>query len=247
MAKAYYAVQKGTNPGVYLSWDEAKEQVTGFKGAVYKKFKTRDAASAFAFPNEIEPPSNDNTPPSLEVEVKTYQTRHDDAIIQSNKPRTVSVYADGSYREAGYYGGYLILKQGTVIKRDIVIGTNENYMKLRNVAGEIASVMSSIDFVHENYPSVETIHLYVDYIGLIHWPKSPADGGWKRNNELTQAYAQYVNKMQNHLNIKLHHVKGHNDDIYNEEVDALATFAATLHAEKRPYDDAEFLDFYHSS
>jgi len=44
----YYAVQKGKKPGVYNSWDECKAQVTGFSGAVYKKFSTRAEAEAFA-------------------------------------------------------------------------------------------------------------------------------------------------------------------------------------------------------
>ncbi len=44
----YYAVQKGKKPGVYNSWDECKAQVTGFSGAVYKKFSTRAEAETFA-------------------------------------------------------------------------------------------------------------------------------------------------------------------------------------------------------
>lgn len=44
MAKQkYYVVWSGRNPGIYLSWDECKQQVMGFKGAKYK-----------AFPSEIE-------------------------------------------------------------------------------------------------------------------------------------------------------------------------------------------------
>ncbi len=44
----YYAVQKGKKPGVYNSWNECKAQVTGFSGAVYKKFSTKAEAEAFA-------------------------------------------------------------------------------------------------------------------------------------------------------------------------------------------------------
>ena len=46
MAK-FYAVKKGKKTGVFLTWDECKEQVTGFKGAVYKSFKTLPEAEAF--------------------------------------------------------------------------------------------------------------------------------------------------------------------------------------------------------
>jgi len=36
----FYAVVKGHIPGIYTTWDEAKEQVFEFTGAVYKSFKT---------------------------------------------------------------------------------------------------------------------------------------------------------------------------------------------------------------
>ena len=38
-AKTLYAVRKGNVPGIYTTWDECKEQVSGFQGAEYKKFK----------------------------------------------------------------------------------------------------------------------------------------------------------------------------------------------------------------
>ncbi|ONH64703.1 Ribonuclease H [Cyberlindnera fabianii] len=49
MAKkqVYYAVQRGQSSGVYSSWDDAKAQVNGYKGAVYKKFSTLADAQSF--------------------------------------------------------------------------------------------------------------------------------------------------------------------------------------------------------
>ena len=32
----YYAIKNGKTPGIYTSWDQAKAQVHGYKGAVYK-------------------------------------------------------------------------------------------------------------------------------------------------------------------------------------------------------------------
>ena len=48
MPGKYYAVKKGRKPGVYQSWAECKATVDGFPGAVYKSFKTREEAVAFA-------------------------------------------------------------------------------------------------------------------------------------------------------------------------------------------------------
>ena len=39
MAKKYYAVKAGRNTGIFETWDEAKEEVHGFKNAIYKSFK----------------------------------------------------------------------------------------------------------------------------------------------------------------------------------------------------------------
>lgn len=36
-----YAVKKGIKPGIYTTWNDAKLQVNGFKGAEYKKFNTK--------------------------------------------------------------------------------------------------------------------------------------------------------------------------------------------------------------
>lgn len=40
----FYSVFKGFKPGVYTTWDEAKEQVNGYPGAIYKSFKTEEEA-----------------------------------------------------------------------------------------------------------------------------------------------------------------------------------------------------------
>jgi ribonuclease HI len=50
---AFYVVWRGRNPGVYNTWDEAKAQVEGFPGALYRKFKTLEDALA-AFRGEVD-------------------------------------------------------------------------------------------------------------------------------------------------------------------------------------------------
>ena len=46
MAK-FYAVKKGKQPGIYQTWDECKQQVHGFSGAVYKSFSSLQEAQDF--------------------------------------------------------------------------------------------------------------------------------------------------------------------------------------------------------
>lgn len=44
---AYYAVAKGRKVGIFGNWAQCEEQVKGFKGAVYKKFKIKRDAEQF--------------------------------------------------------------------------------------------------------------------------------------------------------------------------------------------------------
>lgn len=43
----YYAVKAGNVPGIYDNWAECEKQIKGFKGAIYKSFKTLEEAEDF--------------------------------------------------------------------------------------------------------------------------------------------------------------------------------------------------------
>ena len=47
MAKKYYAVRVGHNPGIYVTWSDCEVQVKGFPGAQYKSFLTEAEAKAY--------------------------------------------------------------------------------------------------------------------------------------------------------------------------------------------------------
>lgn len=49
----YYVVLRGRTPGIYTTWNEAKEQIYKFKGALYKSFDTLEEAQQYqnAFSN----------------------------------------------------------------------------------------------------------------------------------------------------------------------------------------------------
>ena len=48
----YYAVVNGQTPGIYEDWPSASEQVTGYPGAVFQRFRTREEAEAYLSANE---------------------------------------------------------------------------------------------------------------------------------------------------------------------------------------------------
>ncbi|XP_071999623.1 ribonuclease H1-like [Engystomops pustulosus] len=51
LARMFYAVRKGRNPGVYSTWEECKEQVNQFPSARYKKFASEEEAWKFVRDN----------------------------------------------------------------------------------------------------------------------------------------------------------------------------------------------------
>ena len=54
-AKNFYAVARGkTGEGIYRTWGECQEQVSGHKGARYKGFATREECEEFIRENRIE-------------------------------------------------------------------------------------------------------------------------------------------------------------------------------------------------
>ena len=70
---AYYAVVRGFHPGIYTSWSMCQKEVSGFSGAVYKKFTKKTEAEIF-----IGLKSN----PSLEDEVSEMGFILDDEITE---------------------------------------------------------------------------------------------------------------------------------------------------------------------
>ncbi len=44
--RAFYVVWEGAQPGIYTSWDEARQQTQNYPGAKYKRFDSREEAEA---------------------------------------------------------------------------------------------------------------------------------------------------------------------------------------------------------
>ena len=47
MAKKYYAVKKGRNPGLYTQWSKAQKEISGFSNAQFKSFTTKSEAEDY--------------------------------------------------------------------------------------------------------------------------------------------------------------------------------------------------------
>jgi viroplasmin and RNaseH domain-containing protein len=208
MPEKYYAVKKGRKPGVYQSWAECKAMVDGFPGAVYKSFKTREEAVAFA---KAATYTGADAAPKLRNAMKKTIQQEDGAMP------SVYAFVDGSYNVATHvygYGGFLI-HDGI---KEVLQGSDKDaeMAAMRNVAGEICGSMAAIrKAVELGLPEVT---IYYDYMGIEMW----ATGAWKCNKKGTAAYRDYVASVRNVIVIRFVKVKGHSGIDGNEEADMLA-------------------------
>lgn len=191
MAK-FYAVKKGKKTGIFSTWDECKEQVTGFKGAVYKSFKTLSEAEAFLERNEEK---NEN-------------------IEEVNG---VYAYIDGSFdRVSGIYGSGVVIVDGDEKYEYKHAGNREDYAQLHNVAGELEAAKFVMWYAVDK--KIKEITLFYDYQGIEAW----AVGDWKANLPYTQDYVKFYNKVKTAVKVNFVKVKAHTGIELNEVVDKLA-------------------------
>ena len=191
MAK-FYAVKKGKKTGIFSTWDECKEQVTGFKGAVYKSFKTLSEAVAF-----------------LE--------RNEEKIENIEEVDGVYAYIDGSFdRVSGIYGSGVVIVDGDKKYEYKHAGNREDYAQLHNVAGELEAAKFVMWYAVDK--KIKEITLFYDYQGIEAW----AVGDWKANLPYTQDYVKFYNKVKMAVKVNFVKVKAHTGIELNEVVDKLA-------------------------
>ena len=190
--KKVYAVRKGKTTGLFYSWSECEAAVTGYPGAEYKGFLTEDDAKEYL----------------------GYKTSKED----KKEDLRLIAYVDGSFDAAiGKYafGCVILTPDGDIIKES-GNGDNPESLAIRNVAGEMLGAMTAVRWAIKN--GYDNLELRYDYEGIEKW----ATGVWKAKNTLTQKYAEYMQRQQNHIKISFGKVKAHSGDYYNEEADKLA-------------------------
>ena len=194
----YYAVKEGRRPGIYYTWDECKEQVTGYKGAIYKKFSSRDDALRFIDEGQIN---------IVETSQKVEDIKEDEIIA----------YVDGSFSlelNIYSYGMVIISSQGK--ESFYGCGDNLEMALMRNVSGELRGAIEAIKLALDR--NKKKLYLHYDYAGIEKWAK----GEWKTNKKGTKMYKDYYDKIKDRLDIEFVKVKAHSGVELNEEADLLA-------------------------
>ncbi len=206
MAGKFYSVYKGKSgePKIFTSWDECKKEVIGFKGAIYKSFKTREEAEQFILLN-----LNSSSGVKKDASLKEESFIADEGL---------TAYVDGSFslEKKNYSYGMVCIENGEVVFTDNGVGTDKNAISLRNVSGEVNGAMKAVEYAIEN--NFNQITIVFDYQGIESW----ALGTWKRNNDITKNYNKFMQEKMKEIKINFKKVKGHSGDKFNDMADKLA-------------------------
>ena len=136
----YYAVKVGRMTGIYNTWDECKEQVDGFEGALYKSFSKLEDAQEYLLDGKKE-------------------TINTEGVI---------AYVDGSYNKDTneYSFGVVLLISGNeyYFKKSF---PEDELSSMRNVAGEIKGAGFIILYCLNR--GINKLTIYHDYEGISKW------------------------------------------------------------------------------
>ena len=216
--KKFYAVRKGYKTGIFETWAECQKATSGFSGAEFMSFLTREGAQAY-LKGEL-----DGVPFGTSVETKTASDGQEVKVDGQGRPvyeipdKGMIAYVDGSFEVSlgkYSYGCVFLTPDGEVTKKS-GSGTDPQGVKIRNVAGEMLGAMTAVKWAMEQgYASVE---IRYDYEGIEKW----VTGAWRAKMELTQKYAAYMQSCAGIIRIAFRKVAAHTGDFYNEEADQLA-------------------------
>ncbi len=138
--KNYYAVKKGRIPGIYKTWNECKEQVSGFSGAEYKGFQFLE-------------------------EAKNYMANSSKSY---NSDAQAIAYVDGSYsKDTNMFSyGAVIFYNNNKYEFSKAF-QNSELAQMHNVAGEIKGSEFVMQYCIDN--DIGSVDIYYDYEGIEKW------------------------------------------------------------------------------
>lgn len=207
MGSKFYAVKSGRRVGIFNSWEVCQKQISGYSGAVYKSFKTKEDAQQFI--NSTEP-------------VVSTKKEKSDGYKESCK---IVAYIDGSYSDdLKRYSAGVVLFDGEIKYELMDSGNDKSLLDMRNVAGELMGAIIAMDWIESKYNEAVELVLYYDYEGIERW----ANSEWKANKSGTKSYQIRVRAFRENHQLSFVKVKAHTGNKFNELADQLAKRAMKI-------------------
>lgn len=255
---SFYAVRRGRQPGVYLSWDDCKAQTAGYSGAVYKKFKTLGEAQAFMQADVTQPcPQRTQGAGKTSGEVRgdvsqpCHQTIQKAFKTSGEVQYSVQASALQSQHQAGaeahaeelqnlpldhclaYVDGSFNVATD-VYGYGVILLTHQGPYEFQGngTDAELASMRNVSGEIYGSMRAVtEALRLGFSAITIYYdymGIECWANGSWKTNKQGTANYKAFMQQHSRLIDIRFQKVRAHTGVYYNEAVDRLAKQAVGL-------------------
>ncbi|MGE4518415.1 MAG: ribonuclease HI [Desulfobacteraceae bacterium] len=206
--KKWYAVVKGKKPGIYGAWfgeNGAKEQIDGFRGAVFKGFLSYEDAENFMN-------SNNNSGSSGE---------------KSEAMDLIVVYTDGGCINNPGPGGF----GAVIIENGKIVELSGGRRHTTNNRMEMKACIEALEYLKKSRKKIilHTDSAYIANAVNKGWLKSWIKNDWIKSDKkpvLNSDLWKEIHEYLKILDVEFKWVKGHSGIKYNERCDVLANSAA---------------------
>jgi ribonuclease HI len=222
--KKFYAVATGRKPGIYNTWtgnNGAQAQVSGYPGARYKGFPTKEEARQW-----LDDGAKQTNSTHTKKSTKTSHPTPDTDIKQELETGKVIIYTDGGCIDNPGPGGYgVVLLYGDKRKE-----LSEGYRHTTNNRMELTACVKGL----EALKATSAVIIFSDSKYVVNginlgWAKKWRRKAWMRNAkepaENPDLWAKLLDLCDTH-EVRFNWVKGHAGNKENERCDQLATQAS---------------------
>lgn len=219
--KKFYAVKKGKNIGIYETWDEAKEQVTGFSSPIYKSFNTKEEAEQFLYSD------NKNDTELEQNQLNDYKDIEEKVVVSFVSGKTKK---KDDKLELYSFSAYIATNNGIVDKLYKSKKIDDNIINAEIFIGEIDAVKESINWAINN--NKKKLLIKNSYEGIKKW----ATGEWKPKHKKAIEYRDFFEEKSRFIDIEFIDYK---NDFIKENMDNAANLAkdALINNGSRTYKD----------
>jgi ribonuclease HI len=214
---AYYAVAKGHNIGIYNFWNDCKEQILGYKGAVYKKFNNEKDAEEYIL--NIASVTSD----IFENLYSRFNIEEVDYFIYTDG----SCYNNGDINAVSGIGIFFGINNKKNVSK--VINSIDN--NDTNNSAELYAIIEAYKIVKEDLKNNIKICIFTDSEYCIKCATSYGEkcnsNNWEKNIPNKELVKEIYNIYNNNQNLLLKHIRAHTNkkdkhSIGNSNADKLA-------------------------